>query len=670
MSAVHGEHKGLPVPNALGAPTLLVIPNSATEAFVWSSLSDGGSITAVRIAGAFASVLDRKKLFRPGNNLEVLFIEAAQLRDGVECELQLTPSSGQSLEVTATAQLARWDNPETARVLNLIASRYSEVTGAAPVLERYLAFISVWQAPCRLVTSFSDGCIVEVDAAVRDGDLRAYGFSAHGLRSDVAQLLAYNGGKIVLWLSDLSVRQLYLEISGNLVRVNLDIAQAPITVTSQPRTQSHSTALVDALHHAVESPSRELMAWIASQCSTRAQAPVRDAVVEVLRAVRLPSEEVVILLGISDAAYDLDELSVEAFGVQDPLNIKVVGRENPREQDEWQQQIIVTFPAPVSAGHCYKLGWIDAGQTTAVWIRETDAKDRTLPALARDFLPVASVDPDVFATILYPLATAADSYAPPSRVEVCDFGASVTDSRAELYVFVGNDVEAAHRTVLALFLTSGPARFQIHLCCFNGGLVEPLAAAAREWSQRYGLPVRMTCYSARTTEAQVVRHVCTGSIPAVFLRASVVPRRSDWLLQVVQKAEQTSLVIGGNAAFDCAGNDTLSALSIASGLGGHPHQRLRDCLSAAVVNPLCAVDVADMPRFYTLEGFLLGQAIRRNQTGATMSLSSELDFIYTDAHTGADEFSAALDLQSLKNLAQSPFGSRTQSHPRRAVAAG
>jgi hypothetical protein len=312
MQAVHGDHAKLPVPNAPGASALFVIPNAANEAFIWCPLDDGGSIEDVQIAGVSAPVLDRKKLFRPGSSLEVLFIQAAQLRDGIECDLHVSLPTGELQIVKAVAQLARWDNADTVRVLTLIANRF-EVTGAAPVLERYLAFISVWQAPCRMIAKLSDARIVEVDVEAQDDSLRIFSFSAGGFRSDVAQLLTIGGGRIVLWVSDASVRQLYLDVAGSLVRVSLDAHQSASPAPSAPPGAGYM--LVEALHRSVNDPSPELATWAANQCRSQTSTVMDDAVLEVVRAVRLPTNEVVLLLGVSRSACDLEALHVEAFGV-------------------------------------------------------------------------------------------------------------------------------------------------------------------------------------------------------------------------------------------------------------------------------------------------------------------------------------------------------------------
>lgn len=652
MQAVRGDHAKLPVPNAPGALALFVIPHSANEAFVWCPLADGGSIEDVQIAGVSAPVLDRKKLFRPGSSLEVLFIQAAQLRDGIECDLHVALPSGELQVVKAVAQLARWDNADTVRVLNLIANRF-EGAGAAPVLERYLAFISVWQAPARLITKLSDARIVEVDVAAQDDSLRIFSFSDEGFRSDVAQLLTTGSGRIVLWVSDASVRQLYLDVAGSLVRVSLDThPSASPAPNAAPGT---GDTLVEALHRLVDDPSPELAAWAANQCRPQTSAVIDNGVLEVVRAVRLPSDEVVLLLGVSGAACDLEAVQIEAFGVPEVIEPRIVARDTEGESSEWQQQILASFPSPLGPDGCYRLEWTCAGQRHSVWIRETAATDPAVPALARAFRSVASVDSEVFAALIHPLATASDRYALPSRARVCDFGAALPDPRADFHMFVGSDVDAAHRTVLALFLTTGTTPIRVHLCLFDGGLANTVAAAARAWSETYQLCMRVTCYSSRTTEAQVVRHLCAGLHPAVFVRAGSVPRHNGWLGRVLEHLQaEPTLHIGGSA------ND--------ASLSADPQRLVEHRLTAAAVGPGYAVTGVGMPRFYSMEGLLLGQVIRQNGTRATLPLLPELDFVCTDRNSGADPFSSELDSRSLTILSQPPVASR--SHPRRAIKAG
>ncbi|MGF9759439.1 hypothetical protein AAII07_30010 [Microvirga sp. 0TCS3.31] len=652
MQAVHGDHAKLPVPNAPGASALFVIPHSANEAFVWCPLADGGSIEDVQIAGIAAPVLDRKKLFRPGSSLEVLFIQAAQLRDGIECDLHVSLPSGELQILKAVAQLARWDNADTVRVLTLIANRF-EGAGTAPVLERYLAFISVWQAPARLITKLSDARIVEVDVEARDDSLRIFSFSDEGFRSDVAQLLTARGGRIVLWVSDASVRHLYLDVAGSLVRVSLDAH--PSASPAPSAVQDADSVLVEALHRLVDDPPPELTAWAATQCRPQTSTVIDNSILEVVRAVRLPSDEVALLLGVSGAACDLEAVHVEAFGVPEVIEPRVVTRDTEGESSEWQQQILASFPSPIGPNGCYRLEWTCAGQRFSVWIRETDATDPAVPALARAFRSVASVDSEVFAALIHPLATASDHYALPSRIRVCDFGAALPDPRAEIHVFVGSDVDAAHRTVLALFLTTGRAPIRVHLCLFDSGLVDTVAAAARDWSETYQLCVRMTCYSSRTTEAQVVRHLCAGPHAAVFVRAGSVPRHNDWLGQVLaQLPTEPVLHIGGSANDDA--------------LGADPQRLVEHRFTAAAVGPGYVVTGAGMPRFYSMEGLLLSQVIRQSETRATLPLLPELDFVCSDRNSGADPFSSELDSRSLTILSQPPVASR--SHPRRAINAG
>jgi hypothetical protein len=270
---------------------------------------------------------------------------------------------------------------------------------------------------------------------------------------------------------------------------------------------------------------------------------------------------------------------------------------------------------------------------------------------------VAAVDSEAFAALIHPLATASDHYALPSRVRVCDFGTAISDPRVEIHVFVGSDLNAAHRTVLALFLTTGTTPIRVHLCLFNGGLVDTVAAAAREWGETYQLCLRMTCYSSRTTEAEVVRHLCVGSLPAVFVRAGTVPRHNAWLARVLEHLQtEPTLYIGSSANDDS--------------LGGNPQRLVEHRLTAAAVGPGYAVDGAGMPRFYSMEGLLLSQLIHQSDTRATLPLLPELDFVCTDRNSGADPFSSELDSRSLTILSQPPVASRTRSRPRRATKAG
>ena len=346
MSVIPNDKGELPVSQEPEALPLFVIPWSGSAAFVWCSQLENAAIAGVQAAGVAMAVVERKKLIRPGQNLEVLLVDGMNLRDGSECELHVTSKEGQGAVVRAVTRLARWDNVETRRALGLVASRFTQASGPAPVLERYLAFISAWQAPGHLVTAFPEGCILELHAEHDGSPVSAYAVTAHGLRRVAGQMLRQGDGRLVLWLDGEAESPLYLELSDALVRLQLDEKSSRPTRSTtdigcqRDRRWSRPCTLT------VENPSPELRAWAASLCRQHAVVSSEAAGVEVVRAVRLPSREVAVFLRIADAVVGAKDLRLEAFGAKEPLAIDIVAREVDGEGPTWQQQVIVKASAP------------------------------------------------------------------------------------------------------------------------------------------------------------------------------------------------------------------------------------------------------------------------------------------------------------------------------------
>ena len=386
MSVIPNDKGELPVSQEPEALPLFVIPWSGSAAFVWCSQLENAAIAGVQAAGVAMAVVERKKLIRPGQNLEVLLVDGMNLRDGSECELHVTSKEGQGAVVRAVTRLARWDNVETRRALGLVASRFTQASGPAPVLERYLAFISAWQAPGRLVTAFPEGYLLELHAEHDGSPVSAYAVTAHGLRRVAGKMLRQGDGKLVLWLDGEAESPLYLELSDSLVRLQLD-EKSSRPAFSTTDTGANGIALVEALHAAVENPSPELRAWAASLCRQHAVVSSDAAGVEVIRAVRLPSRDIAVFLRVADAIVGAKDLRLEAFGAKEPLAIDIVAREVDGEGPKWQQQVIVKASAPQPDMGCVKLSWTYAEQSHAVWIREVDAADPRNAALAREFAP-------------------------------------------------------------------------------------------------------------------------------------------------------------------------------------------------------------------------------------------------------------------------------------------
>ncbi|QRM35591.1 hypothetical protein [Microvirga sp. VF16] len=664
MSVIPNDKGELPVSQEPGALPLFVIPWSGSAAFAWCSQLENAAIADVRVAGVAATVLERKKLLRPGQHLEVLLLDSVNLRDGAECELHVTSKDGEGAVVRAVARLARWDNPETRRALGLVANRFTQANGPAPVLERYLAFISAWQAPGSLVKAFPEGSILDVHAEHDGGQVSAYAVTAHGLQRVAGQVLHHGDGRLVLWLDGEAESLLYLELADTLVRLHLN-ERSPRHALSLVDTGANGINLVEALHAGIEQPSPELRAWAASLCRQNVVRPSEAAGVEVIRAVRLPSREVAIFLRITDAIVGARDLRLEAFGAKEPLAITIVAREVDGEGPQWQQQVIVKAPAPEADLGCVKLSRSYAGQSHAAWIREVDAADPRNAALARDFAPMAWVDPATLPTILHPLATAG-GHAAPGLLQRLDLGSEPEQVSADIVVFVQQDLEALHRTVLALSLTLHDRPFAIHLCLFDPRLWPALEAKAQVWSRSYGLPLRLSCYSTRTTEAHVAQQAMAGTRPQVFCRAGVVLRRGDGLVRLLSMlhGKAATLLVEGTADPAMPRHDVSTVPQLADVVQADWPARI--VLAALSSDDRLKAD--GMPQFYTLEGFLLAQAMASQSSEVVLQDAHDGDVVSSGTSDRPDDFETKLDRLSLQMVRRS--SSAAQRRPRKATGRG
>ncbi|MBM6582760.1 hypothetical protein ILT44_21370 [Microvirga sp. BT689] len=605
------------------------------------------------------SVVERKKLVRPGQNLEVLLLDGMNLRDGAECELLVASNEGQNTAVRAVARLARWDNVETRRALGLVASRFTQANGPAPVLERYLAFISAWQAPGHLVKAFPEGCILDVHAEHDGSQIIAYTVTADGLQRVAGQVLHQADGRLALWLDGAVGSPLYLELSDTLIRLQLN-ERPPRSALPLADAGTDATNLVEALHVGVEQPSSELRAWVASQCRQHAVVSPDTLGVEIVRAVGLPSREVAVFLRIADAAVGIHDVRLEAFGAKDPLAIDIVAREVDGNDLKWQQQVIVKASAPQADLGCVKLSWNCAGQSYFTWIRAVDVADPRNPALARDFAPLAWVDPATLPTVLHPLATTG-THAAPGLLQRRDLGSEPEQVSADVVVFVQQDLEALHRTVLALSLTTSDRPLAVHVCLFDPRLWPALEAKAQVWSRTYGLPLRLSCYSTRATEAQVAQQAAASPRPKVFCRVGVVPRRGDSLARVLAtlQGKTSTLLVEGTADPEMPRHDVSSATLL--------DDAAQPDLSASIAVGALSSDhrpKADgMPQFYTLEGFLLAQAIAGPSGEGELPVHGDSDFVSSGTADRPDEFETKLDRLSLQILRKS--SSSPKRRPRR-----
>jgi hypothetical protein len=483
-----------------------------------------------------------------------------------------------------------------------------------------------------------------------------------GLQRVTLQRLLERDGRTILWLTDTEIQYLYLELSGSLVRVNLGDPDLSPRAADERDHATDDPHLIEALHDLVKQGSAEIIAWAAQQCPPRAVIRHEDAIIDVIRAVRLPSDEVALFVGIKGEPDTLDAMHLAPFGEPEIADLAIARCETDDPSGEWQQQIIVRATVPEQAAGCCRLTFTDGEQTQSVWIRETSSRGTDQFSLARDFMPVAAVRAEIFLDVLQPLATALVRESAPGLVSVHDFGAE-GEAQANLYVFAGADLEALHRTILGLSLTSRDVAMRVHVCVFDRTLLDQVVSAAQHWSEIYKLTLQVRCYSARSSEAQVVRDAWPTTRPSIYCRAGAVPHRTDWLTSTLQRleAEQASFLLGAPGDPTLAYQDPSFWLNLLPNPSGDAMRSPVSALGAAAIAPNIALQPG-LPRLFTLEAFVLAQASER---GPITTLTEDLCFVSSGTMSQGDEFSRKLDLFSLQKHAKSPLaaGRRVRTLP-------
>lgn len=652
----------LPISQETEASPFFVIPHSAHLAYVWCQLHGGAVLDEIYVAATAVAVLDRKKLFRPGQSLEVLLIEAPDLRDGVGCELHLILKAGQRQTLDVQARLARWDDPDTSRVLKLIAKRFS-VDGEPPhTLERYLAFTSAWQAPGECIETFPEGRLAQIHLDCAEPEIDAYALTTRGLASVAVKVLLARRGSCVIWLDGGLPGNLYFDLGGDLVRVSLQEGKTSSPSLVASWTPAERMALIEALHAGVKRVSDRLHQWVATLCEPQAVLTADDISVDVVGAISLPSKELAIFLGVKGIVADLDGLELETFGEPNESHLEVFSCDTePAAQDGWQSQFILTTTCAASALTCHRLSWTLNGRRSTVWLRETLGGHARAYMIARDFMTVANVHADVFASVLHPVATMGAVVSPPRLTRRMDFGSYEDDACADVIVFADADLEALHRTIVGLSLTSRIQPFNVHICVFDHGTMAKLIERAPKGADRYALPLRLSCYGSRTTEAEVTRHLIEGDRPSVFVRAGAVPRRSDWLTLVLEKLQKTrnSFLIGKSGTIEPGQSASLPISSLDEILTEGREGEVAPGLLAFAAAPGSVFKMEQTPRLFTMEAFLLHLSVEALASpSCDIFAASELAFAQTGTRDNADLVQAKLDHYSLRATRTSRPGNR------------
>jgi hypothetical protein len=536
--------------------------------------------------------------------------------------------------------------------MKLAAGHLAHEGRPAPILERYLAFVSAWQAASCVLWDFSDGQIIEVDVSCTRNQMSAYGVTAHGVQRLTVHSLLEGAGKTILWLPEPGVEHLYLDIGDNLVRVNLGAAPQRVPPRGGAKIEADDATLVDALHDVARTPSDDVHAWAAGQCLPQARLYHRDATLTIVKAVRLPSSDLCVFINVAGTPEVIGELALTPFGSSDPVETEIIRCDSDESTSEWQQQIVLRAKGLDPLVGAYRLDCSIGEEAQSLWVSETTSRQADQAGLARAFRSVAAVKADWFENLIQPLAVAYEDQTEPGLVGVRNFGAEI-DARGDVHVFVGSDLEALHRTIIGLALTSRQAPIRVRIVFANQSLFDQISARAERWSQIYHLAIEVRCYTLRSTEAQVIRSTWPTACPGIYCRAGAVPLHPDWLGQTLQ---QFALV----PATMLVGYMTECGRPLDSMPG--PADLFRAFEQSAAAEPsytFAAVAVAPnrplatgLPRLFSLEAFLAAQAAQDNS-----ATSMGLCFVPSGTMSHVDEFDHRLDRSSLQKNAKSSLAS-------------
>lgn len=638
--------KELPV-RELEALSLFLIPYSSDSAFLWCPETASGAISDIFVPGERTTVRARKKLFRPGGGIEVFLVQGSGVRDGASCELQI----GSEIH-TRRARLARWDDPDARAVMKLAAGHLAKEGRPAPILARYLAFISAWQAAGCVLEAFSDGQIIEIDAPCSRAQVSAYGVTAHGLSRLTVHVLMQQAGKTILWLAEPDVEYLYLELDDNLIRINLDASLRRVPSGKRATIAGDDTTLVEALHQVVRVPSGEVHAWAAEQCPSQDTIHHRNAVLTVVKAVRLPSSDLCVFLKAAHSPEIIEGMTLTPFGSSGPIEAEIVRCDSDVATSEWQQQIIVRAADIDPSVGAYRIDCLFAGEKQSVWLCETNSCQVDQANLAREFMPVASIKPEWFESVIVPLAVAYEHHREPGLVGVRSFGAAI-EAQADVHVLAGSDIEALHRTVLGLAVTSRDAPAKVCIVLANHSVFDQISAAAERWSQIYQLVIEIRCYTTRSSEAQVIRSTWPIVRPGVYCRAGTVPQHPNWLGRTIhQFASVPATMLVGYMMEGGAPLDTVPGPADLFRDFGQPAAALPSYTFAAVAIAPNRPLATGLPRLFSLEAFLSAQAVQ-NRAATSMDLC----FIPSGTMSHTNEFDCRLDRSSLQKAAKSSLAS-------------
>ncbi|MGO4706851.1 hypothetical protein AB4072_13865 [Microvirga sp. 2MCAF38] len=623
-----------------------MIPHSVDTAYVWWTMPNMPAIAGISVDGQSLAILQRKKLIQPGSSTEVLLVKGRELRDGAFCDID-NGLSGEGVTSAVAVKLADWTQANTGRVLKLIADRFEHNDDPPYVLERFLAFVSAWQAPGFVVASFPDGIILDIGSIVGENLRDGYLVSQQGLLRVVPSPLSGRSDSGLFWFPVVDPKILYLDVAGQLVRITVS---DDVGAQSIVRSSEDAQGLVEALHAIGIGGSRAMATWAAALCPKQWSSSHADATYAVRGAVRSSSDGVVFFVELTGPDYRDAEFEVQSFGEADLAETTVTFREKDTiDSDRVQTQIIIEATGLALTG-CYRLAWAHAGERFAVWIGQAAETDHLGVELVRDFAPVACVDGELFRRVYHPIVSASNSPEKAHLIHKAEFGLSRRPS-AEILIFANGDFEALHRTIIGLSLTVSGIPCDINVCVFERALIETLTAQLRSWASLYGLAVRLACFSSRTSEAQAARFSFGPRLPRILLRSGRVPRQANWLASLLDKVEegQPGILISSDTD-PIAGAKTKTFSGVLDQLRPIDDKSdERPAVAAAFVGTNVDISVPSSEKVFGLEAYIL--ALGLCASDSTLAASApELGFARTEFNKSSSSFHDRLDSISLQTL--------------------
>ncbi|MET0429709.1 MAG: hypothetical protein ABW026_14590, partial [Microvirga sp.] len=623
-------------------------------AFVWCTAPAKAILSGISAQGEPVEILDRKKLHQPGGSLEILLVRSSTLQDGITCEIGFTLNSGDTVTTRNRAHLARWQEPDTARVLKVIASRFTTPSTAPGVIERFLAYVSAWQTRATVFGSFPEGLALGLPVSGVDGDATCYVATHDGLRRLPARLFC-TAEASVAWIEASCPAIFYLVVGADLVRVDARHsdhgareAYGARGASTIPRQSVQP--LMAHVAATVTGPSATLRAWMKSQCAAFGTVQTDHVRIDYKGLVRIDDDHAALFLEATGSSHDSLSLTVTPLDRIEPVAVTPIVQEDyDADQGSWRRRVILVLSEAGEAQGLYRIDARSGDTVSSLWLHDIEPTSAKALALAESYAPLALLHDDVLRSVLHPILAAARPTADAVLAERMDVGVPAPSETAVI-VFADGDREALHRTLIGLSLTSGEA-FHVIVCVPSGQAMRALGSCIRDWSARYRLALSLRYYSHRLSEAEIAQSAFTMYPRRILLRAGIVPAHPAWLTQALERLAGSDAGVGlGLSETDVPDCLHTAARAWLEESGSPAGRNLKRHISA--------VAIADRPdgrsvlagRLFSIEAYGLGLVLSLGGPGG----EGDVPIVGVAGYHGQDDdktFRDQVDLVSLNGIA-------------------